>query len=1118
MAETEVKSIGGVPQDARYEAGPVLGRHSGRITWAATDCWTGEEVVLKSGPFEDVVREVDILLALPPGVGPRVRDVLWKGAGRLICALERLRGETLEDAADRVPEALLPLVVREFAQCLAHLHHAGFVHADISPRNLFLLDTAGAPAVRLLDFGLTRSRDTRVPVPDGGTVPFVAPEVLREWIVDARADQYGLGMVLKSLFPRLERDDRWTGILDRLCQARPGRRYPSVLALRDEIQSRFHLDPSPHRLPPLGGGPLRGREGLLETIKRRIHERPQARMLLRTRPGLGLSRFLQEAVLAAATGNGPPLRMVDVGDLLAEGRESRRIATLLENRMSAQESLLCGLPDPSRSLRWLPEELANRVRAVCAGDQWEPLALLPLNAAAFTEIVAGSLEFGGDLTEPLARRLLEESDGNLRRSAELFHEFVQGFGIESGQGWGIDANALEFEPQRRSPPTPPPASDPALEALRAVSPETRHALAMLARAGFSFSLTLAQDLLDRFDRRDQLKVLLDDGFLAPARNHRLAFATRDLWRACFEPADTARAAHPADTARELADPACEPHPAADESRQVDVWLNAHAPVEPEDVASALHAARRARRLDTPDIESRHLTAALEHAETARTWGAVPPLLAYPDQAPLRWTAAQALARLERLAERLPTDWDVERLALMAGIALPFGDRADAAALIDRACRSRRPRVRAEARTLRAEQALRQNDDAAFREHISELEQLARPDDAYAQGVLDHLMGSAARRAGDRAAAERHLAAAAERLKPIDPVRHVQSLQLLAIVRFAQDPSRGAAALEEALRANPGPESEAQLRANLSIMYSQMGRDTDAARCVEEGLERLRDRVSPGRLVNLRLQRAWSWAETDRVELALRDVTDLLQLSTVRRSLMLRVGARMLLGNCHLQLYSSNTALTESARAWIDVLENRLAGAASDCLTQLLDVVLDIGAWDLVRDFGRELLDAPKGMVPLSPFAAARLRAIRAQLERRPVAAAGLLEERLDEARRLSDLASGARYLHHAGLVQLQQAETIGDAEPARRAQELFEEALLRLGPEGRSYVRGRFWLALARARRRTGDDAGAEEALERAGGLARSSGSKGLLVDCLETGLRFSTDEGGPSTDEDRRQ
>ena len=124
--------------------------------------------------------------------------------------MEYLDGETL---AQRLEKGALPLdqalaVAIEIADALDKAHRQGIVHRDLKPGNI-MLTQAGA---KLLDFGIaarlasaeleTMTRSTATLAETGeiaGTLPYMAPEVLRGEAPNARSDLWALGVVLHEM-------------------------------------------------------------------------------------------------------------------------------------------------------------------------------------------------------------------------------------------------------------------------------------------------------------------------------------------------------------------------------------------------------------------------------------------------------------------------------------------------------------------------------------------------------------------------------------------------------------------------------------------------------------------------------------------------------------------------------------------------------------------------------------------------------------------------------------------------------------------------------------------------------------------------------------------------------
>ena len=97
------------------------------------------------------------------------------------------------------PEALR--IGRQIAAGLLAAHDAGVVHRDLKPENI-MIDTDGQALI--MDFGISRSVTTggaTVTVAGAvmGTLEYMAPEQATGVVVDHRADQYALGLILHDM-------------------------------------------------------------------------------------------------------------------------------------------------------------------------------------------------------------------------------------------------------------------------------------------------------------------------------------------------------------------------------------------------------------------------------------------------------------------------------------------------------------------------------------------------------------------------------------------------------------------------------------------------------------------------------------------------------------------------------------------------------------------------------------------------------------------------------------------------------------------------------------------------------------------------------------------------------
>jgi len=121
-------------------------------------------------------------------------------AGEPYLVLEYLAGGSLRQIFDTgellTPEQAVRIGIEACAG-LDYAHRRGLIHRDIKPANL-LFDGDGR--LRIADFGLARAlAEAAWTEPDGailGTARYAAPEQVEGWVLDGKADVYGLALVL----------------------------------------------------------------------------------------------------------------------------------------------------------------------------------------------------------------------------------------------------------------------------------------------------------------------------------------------------------------------------------------------------------------------------------------------------------------------------------------------------------------------------------------------------------------------------------------------------------------------------------------------------------------------------------------------------------------------------------------------------------------------------------------------------------------------------------------------------------------------------------------------------------------------------------------------------------
>jgi len=192
-----------------------LGRGGMGVVYAATHPMIGKRVAIKvlkpslsnnPGTVERFVQEARAVNQIGH---PNIVDIFAFGTlpdGRSYLIMDLLVGESLRKRVKRGP---LPVeetvrILDEVASALAAAHDKGFIHRDLKPDNVYLVDHHGKVDVKLLDFGLAK-----LLAPAGmsgrafrtatgamlGTPDYMSPEQLKGTGVDHRTDIYALGVV-----------------------------------------------------------------------------------------------------------------------------------------------------------------------------------------------------------------------------------------------------------------------------------------------------------------------------------------------------------------------------------------------------------------------------------------------------------------------------------------------------------------------------------------------------------------------------------------------------------------------------------------------------------------------------------------------------------------------------------------------------------------------------------------------------------------------------------------------------------------------------------------------------------------------------------------------------------
>ncbi|MFD7060025.1 protein kinase [Streptomyces sp. NPDC059906] len=209
--------------DGRYELAELLGRGGMGEVWAAYDQRLDRSVAVKLltprtavsrmprglDPQDPAVvrftREARLMAKLEHPYVPVIHDAGTHRASRLYLVMQRVYGHTLDRlVAQRGPFPVewAAAVGAQVCSVLVQAHGRGFVHRDLTPRNVML--TADG-TVRVLDFGIA----TALQPPDGprltdagmvaGTPGFISPEQGKGQAATPLSDLYALGCVLYEI-------------------------------------------------------------------------------------------------------------------------------------------------------------------------------------------------------------------------------------------------------------------------------------------------------------------------------------------------------------------------------------------------------------------------------------------------------------------------------------------------------------------------------------------------------------------------------------------------------------------------------------------------------------------------------------------------------------------------------------------------------------------------------------------------------------------------------------------------------------------------------------------------------------------------------------------------------
>ncbi len=235
------------------------------VVYLAEDTRLGRTVALKAVPpawtgdparRERLRHEARAAAALShPGIA--IIYALEEIDGQLYLASEFVRGNNLREELRHGPIPVTPLLrtAQDLADALAAAHDRGIVHRDLKPENIMRTPEG---RVKIIDFGVAGFGPVEGQSP--GTPAYMAPEQRDGGIVDVRADQYALGVILHELATgqhpfasgdraRLDEMHPQLAALDaviaRCLRPAPEERFPTTAALVQALAAVAAAQPVP---------------------------------------------------------------------------------------------------------------------------------------------------------------------------------------------------------------------------------------------------------------------------------------------------------------------------------------------------------------------------------------------------------------------------------------------------------------------------------------------------------------------------------------------------------------------------------------------------------------------------------------------------------------------------------------------------------------------------------------------------------------------------------------------------------------------------------------------------------------------------------------------------------
>jgi serine/threonine protein kinase len=220
----------------RYTIVRELARGGMGVVYEAEDAELQRRVAIKvvatelasEDAAERMRREARVIAKLEhPGIVP-LHDVGALPDGRIFYAMKLVRGHRLDERPLARTEALR-LFLR-LCEAVAFAHANGVVHCDLKPSNVMI---GAFGEVLVMDWGVARAAGDASSSLVAGTHGYMAPEQERGDAVDARADVFALGAILRDLISDAPKPLR--AVITKCLAPNADDRFPDAAQLAAEI-------------------------------------------------------------------------------------------------------------------------------------------------------------------------------------------------------------------------------------------------------------------------------------------------------------------------------------------------------------------------------------------------------------------------------------------------------------------------------------------------------------------------------------------------------------------------------------------------------------------------------------------------------------------------------------------------------------------------------------------------------------------------------------------------------------------------------------------------------------------------------------------------------------------